>query len=498
MRGTRGVDTAFSNAVLRTTTDLVLSLDDLAAGDLVITEVLADPSAVTDAMGEWFELHNTRDVAVDLTGIRVEDLDGAGFTVPGPLVVPGGGYAVFAATADPALNGGVHADHTWSSFNLANVEDGLVVSYQGLVFDALTWDVDWPLAGGESLQLTSDLLDATSNDAAVAWCGSTETFGAGDLGTPGAANEACPNAAPTAVLTCPDRARRGEVLTFDALGSSDADGLALAYLFDFGDGATATGDLATHTYAEAGRKTVTLTVTDERGASATASCELEVGGALQPVVFDFPTVVEDYDQWSLRTLSFGGLPPSEGDVVFRWDFAACTWSYSGGSGTVSFYMDGGYTPIGSSYASSSSSCSTSPTEITLDADTYNEALQPNGSIGAQLYGRGSCPAGVGCWWFSEYRMSNFAFEIEISEPVAALDCPPQVSVGDSFDLDATGSFAGWDDLDAYSVSSNGIELGTDPVVSHAVAVAGDHVFDLTVTDSFGLTASTSCTVVVVP
>lgn len=67
------------------------------------------------------------------------------------------------------------------------------------------------------------------------------------------------NTAPTASFTyaCTDLA-----CSFDGSASSDADGDALSYSWAFGDGATATGQTAGHTYAAGGTYAVTLTVSD--------------------------------------------------------------------------------------------------------------------------------------------------------------------------------------------------------------------------------------------
>lgn len=64
----------------------------------------------------------------------------------------------------------------------------------------------------------------------------------------------------------------GLTCSFDGGTSSDSDGSITDYAWDFGDG-TATGSGATvaHTYFEAGTYTVTLTVTDNLGATATTS-----------------------------------------------------------------------------------------------------------------------------------------------------------------------------------------------------------------------------------
>lgn len=65
---------------------------------------------------------------------------------------------------------------------------------------------------------------------------------------------------------------------FDAGTSYDLDGTIVSYHWDFGDGTTATGKTASHTFTTTINQTytVTLTVTDDNGASAVASQSIEV------------------------------------------------------------------------------------------------------------------------------------------------------------------------------------------------------------------------------
>jgi PKD repeat protein len=53
-------------------------------------------------------------------------------------------------------------------------------------------------------------------------------------------------------------------------GSSAVSGTIATYAWTFGDGATATGSDATHTFATPGEYVITLTVTDDKGRSGTA------------------------------------------------------------------------------------------------------------------------------------------------------------------------------------------------------------------------------------
>ena len=65
-------------------------------------------------------------------------------------------------------------------------------------------------------------------------------------------------------------------VTFDGRGSSDPDGTISSYAWSFGDGASASGATASHTYNNAGNYTATLTVADSAGATASSSLAVTV------------------------------------------------------------------------------------------------------------------------------------------------------------------------------------------------------------------------------
>lgn len=77
-----------------------------------------------------------------------------------------------------------------------------------------------------------------------------------------------PDQPPVAAFTS---AVTGRKVKLDASASTDPDGAVASYAWDFGDGATFTGTTPTtsHTYAKEGNRTVTLTLTDDEGCSAT-------------------------------------------------------------------------------------------------------------------------------------------------------------------------------------------------------------------------------------
>lgn len=84
------------------------------------------------------------------------------------------------------------------------------------------------------------------------------------------------NRRPTASYThsCDEATLRCE---FDASASSDPDGTLTKWEWNFGDGTTATGRNATHTYAQKGSYTVNLTVTDDKGATGSTTKSVRVG-----------------------------------------------------------------------------------------------------------------------------------------------------------------------------------------------------------------------------
>ncbi|HEX2092168.1 MAG TPA: DNA/RNA non-specific endonuclease [Longimicrobiaceae bacterium] len=81
---------------------------------------------------------------------------------------------------------------------------------------------------------------------------------------------------PVATTDGPYTGIEGSPVQFSAAASSDPDGDALTYAWDFGDGATGTGATPTHTYADNGNYIVRVTVTDPYGAESTATTSVMV------------------------------------------------------------------------------------------------------------------------------------------------------------------------------------------------------------------------------
>jgi len=168
-----------------------------AAGDLVISEIMRNPSGGDDA-GEWVELYNPQGVARQLDGCALSDLGEDSYALPvsddSPLVVGARGYFVLGRSADARDNGGFVPDHVYGGFVLANSSDEIVLTCGDVEIDRVVYtDTGWPTSSSHAMSLSNTKLSAAQNDAASSWCDAGSRFGTGsDYGTPRRPNPACP------------------------------------------------------------------------------------------------------------------------------------------------------------------------------------------------------------------------------------------------------------------------------------------------------------------
>jgi len=156
-------------------------------GDLVITEIMANPINVTDAAGEWFEVHNPTSTSFNLFGLVVADDDFDSFTITSHVFLPAGGYVVFAASG-PDTNGGASVDFVYDGFFLANSGDEIEIRNGLTVIDSVDYGSGWGEAG-HSNELSILNLSSEANDDPANWCTAVSVFGSGDFGTPNSPND---------------------------------------------------------------------------------------------------------------------------------------------------------------------------------------------------------------------------------------------------------------------------------------------------------------------
>jgi len=162
--------------------------------------------------------------------------------------------------------------------------------------------------------------------------------------------------------------------TFDGTGSSDSDGSIVGYDWTFGDGATATGSTTNHTYDASGTYTVTLTVTDDGGATGSDSQSVTVDDGI-----DNPPVASFTFSCTDLTCDFTDTSTDDGTIsAWSWDFGDSTTSTAqnpshtyaaGGTYTVTLTVtdDGNQSDTAQSGVTV-----TEPPAITLTATGYKQ------------------------------------------------------------------------------------------------------------------------------
>lgn len=171
---------------------------DPETGELVINELMGEPAnAESASWGEWFEVFNPGTSPVDLQGWTIASGGQPHHVIGSSVIVPAGGYVVLGRGADNTRNGGVDIDYNYFTGSSTTIwldaSDWLVLrNGTGATADSVAWT-------GLARGATSGVRDAAIANANVGgdnWGYATVQFGAGDFGTPGAANGALSDTPP--------------------------------------------------------------------------------------------------------------------------------------------------------------------------------------------------------------------------------------------------------------------------------------------------------------
>jgi len=241
------------------------------------------------------------------------------------------------------------------------------------------------------------------------------------------------------VFSCPEGATSlDQCVTSDALAD---------YSWSFGDGATGRGRTASHAYTRAGSYTVTLTVTNDRGRSASTSKFLTVAAGVNPTAsFTFSPSAPEV----LQSVFFNAAASRAGTgrtiVSYDWTFG------DGGTGsgvttTHRFGTPGSYT-VTLTVTDDIGKTGTTSQSVSLGAD-----LLPTADF---VYSPTDAAAGT-----------TLNFDARISTPPAGR------------------TLAGWE----WNFGDGGTANGER--VSHAYATPGTYIVTLTVTDSSGARKATT-------
>jgi hypothetical protein len=174
-------------AIIVVSTLAIVGLHDraeaaLMAGDLVISEVMANPDTpIADLDGEWFELLNMTSGALDLDGLVLSDDGGDSHTISGTLIIPANGVLTLAISATP---GGFTPDYVYSGFVIANSADEIVISDSGTEIARLDYDFGFAVAGQSREVSVVNALPPVASDYDL----TTIEYTTANSGTPGIAS----------------------------------------------------------------------------------------------------------------------------------------------------------------------------------------------------------------------------------------------------------------------------------------------------------------------
>lgn len=259
-----------------------------------------------------------------------------------------------------------------------------------------------------------------------------------------------PNKPPNAAISVtPSSAYSPASVSVSAAGSSDPDGTIASAVLSFGDGSSASGLTASHTYANAGVYTVTTKVTDNQGASTSASTTITVKA---------PEVIVS--------------SPSNGATVNLQPTIVATGFSGNPVVSMQVYLD--------STLTSTVNSSSLNTGVAMAPGTHSVIVKG---------------------WDSAGRSFSKTFSVTAvnQPPAAALSLnSSSILVGGSIAASASGS----SDPDG-SIAKATINFGDGTTAaglsaSHQYKVAGTYTVTTTVTDSLGAIASKSASVVVKP
>lgn len=319
---------------------------------------------------------------------------------------------------------------------------------------------DQRLAAIESLDSdkegNSNLVEITKN-AQPGWCvattagcdnnGRTPPTSVAVLDPPTASNQP-----PVANAGGPYSAAVGAPVTLDGSASRDPDGSIASYAWNFGNGTSGSGATPSATYATAGTFTVTLTVTDNAGATNQASTTVTVTPNAQPPVAN---AGGPYAGTVNVAISFNGGASRDPDgsvVSYLWNFGDGATA-SGVTSMHAYSVAGSYT-----------------VRLTV---TDNDGLTNSASTTAQVSdGTGLQPP---------VAKAGGPYNGTIASPVA---------FDGSASSDPDGAIVSYD----WTFGDGGTASGVKP--THSYSAAGTYTVTLTVTDDTGrkATATTSASI----
>lgn len=185
------------------------------------------------------------------------------------------------------------------------------------------------------------------------------------------------NTSPVANANGPYTVTVGVAVSFSSAGSIDSDGNIVSWLWVFGDGGTSSSENPSHTYTVAGNYTVTLTVTDNGGATDNNSTTANItdnGGGNTPPTANANGPYTGNTGIAVSFSSAGSTDPDGSIISWLWDFGDGGTS-SSANPSHTYAAAGNYTVTLTVTDNNGSISNDSTTAVITD-----QGQQPNASI----------------------------------------------------------------------------------------------------------------------
>ena len=341
-----------------------------------------------------------------------------------------------------------------------------------------------------------------------------------------------PNRTPIAVIMySPNIAYTDVIINFDGSLSYDPDGTIVEYLWDFGDGNTASVPTVSHSYADNGEYSVTLRIVDNLGTLG-SKVAVQVIKNRPPVAALTETAVM-IDKKQVVTFDASPSYDPDGTIVeYFWDFEDGTTG-TGVSISHSYSESGLYTATLTITDNDGATDTISTTKVVgnkapiavffesssnvhiEDTITFNasKSYDPDGIIVNYFWDFGDGNTGTGELVSHAYKYNRSYFvTLTVTDNDGATDIdstritvinslpvstftssPVTVNTNEFFSFDASGSYDSDGTIVSYLWDFGDGTTGTGISTQHAYSQDGTFVVILTVTDNFGATDTTSVT-----
>jgi RHS repeat-associated protein len=152
-----------------------------------------------------------------------------------------------------------------------------------------------------------------------------------------------PNSAPIAETGGPYSGMINTAVAFDASASTDPEGDPMPlYHWVFGDGSEGYGQQTEHIYTAAGTYTVSLYVTDDRGATGQAETVCQIEAPNRPPTAVIAGAAEGESGVPIVFNAFSSTDPDNDPLTFTWNFGDSTPAETGETVVHSFAAEGSY------------------------------------------------------------------------------------------------------------------------------------------------------------